>query len=823
MAIERQEPLPVNPNKPETIEEAEIDKIIELAQPESEDGFVMMEDGSAVLGGEDDMPMNIEFDGNLAEVLDEDELQKISNLLLDGIEKDKSSRKDWEKTYTDGLKYLGMKFDEDRSEPFEGASGVIHPLLGEAVTTFQAQAYKELLPAGGPVKTQVVGDYDSNIEMQAQRVKEFMNYQIVHEMEEYDQELDQLLFYLPLAGSAFKKIYYDEALGRAVSKFVAPEDLIVPYYTTDLETCNRITNVIKMSENEVKKLQALGFYRDIKIQTGDDDQQYGQVQEEIEKLTGLEGYGGDVAVLYEVHCNLDIPGFEDMSADGIMTGVKLPYIVTIDSNTNDILSIRRNYREQDPLRKKIEYFVHFKFLPGLGFYGFGLTHMIGGLSKASTSIMRQLIDAGTLANLPAGFKTRGIRIRDEDTPIQPGEFRDVDAPGGSLRESIQPLPFKEPSGTLLNLLEILVGSGKTFASIAEINTGQGNPQAPVGTTMALLERSTKVLSAIHKRLHNAQRKEFKILATVFQEYLPPEYPYMTANGNVQIKVQDFDQRVDIMPVSNPDIFSTAQRIAMAQEMMQLVQSNPQVHGPDGIYESYRRMYAAIGVDNVDQLLVPPQPTEPAPMEAGMENNGLMMGQPAQAFPQQNHDAHIAAHMALLNTPPVQSNAQVQATIHSHVMQHLQMKADGLALQQMPPEAKAQYDQINQQVQQAPPEQTQQLQQQGQDLLAQFSAPILAELVNEYTQQIGAPQDEDPLVTIRKQELALKGQELAQEEQQFRADQERKIDESRRQDAIDRERIQTQEEIARLKDDTSRDRMEIQKQLKIQDLLNKYKR
>ena len=823
MAIERQEPLPVNPNKPETIEEAEIDKIIELAQPESEDGFVMMEDGSAVLGGEDDMPMNIEFDGNLAEVLDEDELQKISNLLLDGIEKDKSSRKDWEKTYTDGLKYLGMKFDEDRSEPFEGASGVIHPLLGEAVTTFQAQAYKELLPAGGPVKTQVVGDYDSNIEMQAQRVKEFMNYQIVHEMEEYDQELDQLLFYLPLAGSAFKKIYYDEALGRAVSKFVAPEDLIVPYYTTDLETCNRITNVIKMSENEVKKLQALGFYRDIKIQTGDDDQQYGQVQEEIEKLTGLEGYDGDVAVLYEVHCNLDIPGFEDMSADGIMTGVKLPYIVTIDSNTNDILSIRRNYREQDPLRKKIEYFVHFKFLPGLGFYGFGLTHMIGGLSKASTSIMRQLIDAGTLANLPAGFKTRGIRIRDEDTPIQPGEFRDVDAPGGSLRESIQPLPFKEPSGTLLNLLEILVGSGKTFASIAEINTGQGNPQAPVGTTMALLERSTKVLSAIHKRLHNAQRKEFKILATVFQEYLPPEYPYMTANGNVQIKVQDFDQRVDIMPVSNPDIFSTAQRIAMAQEMMQLVQSNPQVHGPDGIYESYRRMYAAIGVDNVDQLLVPPQPTEPAPMEAGMENNGLMMGQPAQAFPQQNHDAHIAAHMALLNTPPVQSNAQVQATIHSHVMQHLQMKADGLALQQMPPEAKAQYDQINQQVQQAPPEQTQQLQQQGQDLLAQFSAPILAELVNEYTQQIGAPQDEDPLVTIRKQELALKGQELAQEEQQFRADQERKIDESRRQDAIDRERIQTQEEIARLKDDTSRDRMEIQKQLKIQDLLNKYKR
>jgi len=824
MAIERQDTLPnvVEPTKNKIVDEQE-EALVELLGDAQEDDFEIQEDGSAVLMDGELPPQDIGFDGNLADVLADEELNRISNLLVDGIEKDKASRKDWEKTYTDGLKYLGMKFDEDRSEPFEGASGVIHPLLGEAVTSFQAQAYKELLPAGGPVKTQVIGDYDSNIEMQAQRVREFMNYQIVHEMEEYDQELDQLLFYLPLAGSAFKKIYYDEALGRAVSKFVAPEDLIVPYYTTDLENCPRITHVIKMPENEVKKLQALGFYRNIEISYGDDAPQYGNVKEEIEELTGMkEGYDtGEVSVLYEIHCNLDIVGFEDMSADGVATGVKLPYIVTIDANSDEILSIRRNFREGDALRKKVEYFVHFKFLPGLGFYGFGLTHMIGGLSKASTSIMRQLIDAGTLANLPAGFKTRGIRIRDEDTPIQPGEFRDVDAPGGSLRESIQPLPFKEPSGTLLNLLEILVGSGKTFASIAEINTGQGNPSAPVGTTMALLERSTKVLSAIHKRLHNAQRKEFKLLAKVFQEYLPPEYPYMTAGGNMQIKTQDFDDRVDIMPISNPDIFSTAQRIAMAQEMMQLVQSNPQVHGPDGIYESYRRMYAAIGVDNVDQLLVPPQPTEPAPVEAGMENNMLLMGQPAQAFPQQNHDAHIAAHMSLFNTPPVQSNAQVQALIHAHIMQHIQMKADRVAVEQMPPEVKAQYDQINQQINMVPPEQRQQLQQQGQDLLAQFSAPVLAELVNEYTQKIGAPQDEDPLVTIRKQELALKGQELAQEQQQFVADQQRKEDDARRQDQIDRERIQAQEDIAAMRDDTARERLEQQKQLKIQDLLNKY--
>jgi hypothetical protein len=446
--------------------------------------------------------------------------------------------------------------------------------------------------------------------------------------------------------------------------------------------------------------------------------------------------------------------------------------------------------------------------------------MIGGLSKASTSILRQLIDAGTLANLPAGFKTRGIRIRDEDTPIQPGEFRDVDAPGGSLRESIQPLPFKEPSGTLLNLLGILVDSGQKFASIAEINTGQGNPNAPVGTTLALLERSTKVLSAIHKRLHNAQKKEFKLLAEIFKESLPPEYPYMTANGNLSIKVSDFDDRVDIIPVSNPDIFSTSQRIAMAQELMQLVQSNPSVHGPQGIHESYRRMYAAIGVDNIDQLLMPPPDAEPKPIEAGIENNGLLMGMPAQAFPQQNHDAHISIHMSLLNTPPVQMNAQVQALIHSHIMQHLQMKADGLAKQQMPQELLVQYEQLIQQSEQAPDAEAIPLLAQANDILAQFSAPILSELMIEYTNQISAPQDEDPLVAIRKQELALKGQELAQEQQQFVADQQRRVEESLRRDQVDRERIDTQEEIADIKDATARARLAQQKEMQ---MLNMFKK
>ena len=820
MAIEKEPSnVPTSENTLEGTEDMQV--AIEAIEEAGQEDFELQEDGSAVLSGMEEMPMDEGFDANLAEAIDPNELNTIAIELVAGIEKDKSSREDWEKTYTDGLKYLGMKFDQERSEPFEGASGVIHPLLGEAVTNFQAQAYKELLPSNGPVKTQVVGKYDQMVEEQAQRVADFMNYQIVHVMEEFDEELDQMLFYLPLAGSAFKKIYYDEALGRAVSKFVAPEDLIVPYFTTDLENCPRITNVVKMPENEVKKLQAMGFYRKVEVGTADNEE-YSQVQEEIDELSGLEpSYDmGEVSVLYEIHCNLDIDGFEDVDENGEMTGVKLPYIVTIDTNTNNILSIYRNYAEDDPFRKKIEYFVHFKFLPGLGFYGFGLTHMIGGLSKASTSILRQLIDAGTLANLPAGFKTRGIRIRDEDTPIQPGEFRDVDAPGGSLRESIQPLPFKEPSGTLLNLLGILVNAGQRFASIAEINVGQGNPNAPVGTTLALLERSTKVLSAIHKRLHNSQKKEFRILSNVFQEYLPQEYPYNVANANNTIKLTDFDDRVDIFPISNPDIFSQSQRIAMAQEMMQLVQSNPEVHGPSGIYESYKRMYAAIGVDNIEQILVPPPQTEPKPIEAGFENNQLLLGNPAKAFPEQNHDAHIATHMSLLNTPPVQMNAQVQALIHSHIMEHLQMKSDILAQEQMPPEVLQQYQQIQQQAQQVSPAEQGVLMQQANSIIAQFSAPIMSQLIQEYTAKITSPEDEDPLVAIRKQELALKGQELAIEQQQFVAQERRKEQDSARRATIDRERIQTSEDIAEMRDDTARARLDQQRMLKNLDLMNR---
>jgi hypothetical protein len=825
MAIERQVPDPA-----QTVESVQdltterptddIDEeIIDILEGMGEEGVQYQEDGSVILGEpEAEMP-SLGFGENLAEIVSENELDKIYIELTAAIENDKSAREDWEKTYTDGLKYLGMKFEEGRSEPFEGASSVIHPLLGESVTQFQAQAYKELLPAQGPVKTQVVGEYNAAVEEQAQRVKEFMNYQITHVMEEYDEELDQMLFYLPLAGSAFKKVYYDETMQRAVSKFVAPEDLIVPYYTTDLESCPRITHLIKMPENDVKKLQAIGFYKNVNVRAGDDPQNYSSLDTELEKLEGVSpSYDtGEVCNLYEVHCNLDLEGFEDMDENGEPTEVKLPYIVTIDSNSENILSIRRNFNEDDPMKQKIEYFVHFKFLPGLGFYGFGLTHMIGGLSKASTSIVRQLIDAGTLANLPAGFKTRGIRIRDEDSPIQPGEFRDVDAPAGNLRDSIQPLPFKEPSGTLLNLLGLLVQSGQRFASIAEINVGEGNTQAPVGTTLALLEKSTKVLSAIHKRLHSAQKKEFDLLATIFAKSLPPVYPYAVSGGNMQIKQADFDDRVDVFPVSNPDIFSTSQRIVMAQEMMQLVQSNPQIHGPNGTYEAYRRMYAALGVDNIDALLIPPPDTEPKPVESGFENSTLMAGGMAQAFMQQNHDAHIATHMNLLNMQPVQMNAQVQANVHAHIMQHLQMKADSIAQQQMPPEALQQYQQLQQQAQQMSPVEAAQVMQQANDLLAQFSSPIMSELMQQFSQEVATPPQEDPLVAIRKQELALKGQELQQDREQFEIKEQMRAEEKMRQDRIDRERIATQLDIAKMKDDSTQDRLEQQKELKLIDI------
>jgi hypothetical protein len=549
---------------------------------------------------------------NLADLLPEEILGRLGSEIYENYENYKTSRRDWEQSYTKGLDLLGFKY-ENRTQPFQNASGVTHPVLGEAVTQFQAQAYKELLPANGPVHTQTMGAPSRQKEDQSVRVKNFMNYQLMNVMKEYEPEFDQMLFYLPLSGSAFKKVYYDELLGRAVSKFVPADDLIVPYTATSIEDAEAVVHKLKMSENDLRKKQVSGFYRDIEINPG-----YNQETDVEKKERELEGVKktreDNIFTILEFHMDLDLEGFEDKDNVGDMTGIKLPYIITLDAGSREVLSIRRNYQPNDPLKKKIEYFVHFKFLPGLGFYGFGLIHMIGGLSRTATNALRQLIDAGTFSNMPAGFKQRGIRVRDEANSIQPGEFRDVDAPGGNIRDAFMPLPFKEPSQTLLQLMGIVVQAGQRFAAIADMQVGDGNQQAAVGTTIALLERGSRVMSAIHKRMYVAMKQEFELLANVFKTYLPNEYPYDVVGAQRTVKVTDFDDKIDIIPVADPNIFSQSQRISLAQTELQLAMSNPQMHN---MYEAYRDMYEAIGVKNIDAILPPPQ--QPMPMDPASEN------------------------------------------------------------------------------------------------------------------------------------------------------------------------------------------------------------
>ena len=782
--------------------------------PELE-SFEELEDGTIAFGNMPEPVDDTEFSANLADLMDDSDLNSLKNDLMGNIDADKDSRSDWEKTYKDGLEYLGMKYEE-RSQPFEGASGVMHPLLAESVTQFQAQAYNELLPSQGPVKTQVLGMTTPDSEAQASRVQEFMNYQLMQIMKEYDPETDQMLFYLPLSGSAFRKVYYDQNLGRAVSKFIPSEDLIVPYAATDLHSATRITHVINMSINDIKKLQQIGFYSDVDVDSGnmlaeDTD----GIQEEIDDLQGVSpSYNDDdTCKVYEIHTELDIPGYEDLNAEGEETGIKLPYIVTIANNK--VLSVRRNYREEDPLKQRINYFVHYKFLPGLGFYGFGLTHMIGGLSKASTSILRQLIDAGTLSNLPAGFKARGIRIRNDDQPLQPGEFRDMDAPGGSLRDAFVPLPFKEPSQTLLSLLGILVDSGRRFASIADTQVGDGNQNAPVGTTIALLERGTRVMSAIHKRLHASQRIEFEILAKVFSESLPPSYPYSTANGNQMIKAMDFDNRVDVLPVSDPNTFSMSQRVMMAQELLRTVQSNPEIHGPTGIYEAYRRMYSSMGVQNIEQLL--PPPPQPQPMDPANENASLIAGMPAQAFAGQDHDAHINSHMSLYGTITAQSNPVVLSMIQAHIYQHISFRAAEIVDEQNA--QNPEFQSMVQQIQQLPPEIGMGYQQKLQENVAKDIAAVVSGL----TEQINAmfmppPPQPDPLVELRGKELDIKADDVQRKREEFAQKQQFDAMRAMENNDLAEQRLGIQKDIAIMKDDIAKERIDQAAQFKAMDIM-----
>ena len=760
------------PSEAEIIQEQEnqIEKI------ESEGGPVeitMDEDGGAEIsfdpkiaspeGGED-------HNANLAEFLDDDVLDPLGNDLYNQYVEYKESRGDWEDSYREGLDLLGFKYVK-RTEPFRGASGVTHPVLAEAVTQFQAQAYKELLPAEGPVRVQILGDITAEKQDQANRVKDFMNYQIMDQMKEYEPEFDQMLFYLPLSGSAFKKVYYDDLLGRAVSKFIPSEDIVVPYSANSLDDAEAIIHLVKISKNDLRKQQVGGFYKDVEL-TAQPALKESPIKEKELDLQGLTANSSeDIYTLLEMHVNIDLEGYEDVDpTTGEPTGIKLPYVVTLDEDSNKILSIRRNYAQDDPLKRRINYFVHFKFLPGLGFYGFGLIHMIGGLSRTATAALRQLLDAGTLANLPAGFKQRGIRIRDDAQPIQPGEFRDVDAPGGNIRDSFMQLPFKGPDQTLLALMGICVQSAQRFASIADSQVGDMNQQAAVGTTVALLERGSRVMSAIHKRLYVGLKNEFKLLSEVFKTYLPQEYPYDVPGAQKNVKVADFDDRIDVLPVADPNIFSQTQRISMAQSQLQLAQSNPQIHN---LYQAYRSMYEALGVKNINNIL--PPPAQPMPMDPALEHILAISLKPFQAFPGQDHKAHIDAHLNFMSLAMVQNNPGAMASLQKNILEHISIMAQEqvqiefvrelqevqqiqMMMQQMGAMNPAMMGGMQQNPQMM---QAQQRLQQIVNAIESRKAILIAEMTKDYAeeeQKITGEYGADPLLKLKSRELDLRAKE-----------------------------------------------------------------
>jgi len=762
------------------------------------------EDGGATI--DFDPSANLKIPGteshfdNLADLLPDDITDPIGSELRFQYQDNKSSRKEWEQTYTQGLDLLGFKY-ENRTEPFQGASGATHPVLAEAVTQFQATAYKELMPADGPVRTQVMGAPNPGKTQQAERVKNFMNYQIMDQMKEYEPEFDSMLFHLPLAGSTFKKIYYDDLLQRAVSKFVPADDVIVPYTASSLADAESITHVIKLPENEVRKQQVSGFYSDIELAKPGVVMQ-DELKEKERELEGTKrtGRNPNIYTLLECHVDLDLEGFEDIGPDGEPTGIKLPYIVTIDESSTKVLSIRRNFAPNDPKKQRIQYFVHFKFLPGLGFYGFGLIHMIGGLSRTATVALRQLLDAGTLSNLPAGFKQRGVRVKDEASPIQPGEFKDVDAPGGSLKDAFYPLPYKEPSATLLQLMGIVVQAGQRFAAISELQVGEGGQNAAVGTTMALLERGSKVMSAIHKRLYFSMKQEFRLLAKIISTYLPPEYPYDVVGGARTIKQTDFDDRIDILPVADPNIFSMTQRITLAQTELQLAMSQPKMHN---LYQSYRKMYEALGVKNIDQVLPPPAPN--APKDPSLENIDALAGKPFQAFPGQDHQAHITAHLNFMATNLVRNNPPIMGSLQKNILEHISL----MAMEQIQVEFSQEMMQLQQLQQQAPmnPQAGQQLQQIQQKIEAR-KAVLIAEMTEEFMKeekQVTSQFDHDPLLKLKSREIDLRAmdQQRKKEYDEARVD----IDQAKLVQAKDiaEDKLEQNEELAELRADTTMDK------------------
>ena len=784
---------------------------------ENEDGSVEIdfEPGAVAPSTSDNHYMN------LADLLPDSILDPIGSELFANYTDYRASRREWERSYTQGLELLGFQF-EMRTRPFQGASGATHPVLAEAITQFQAQAYKELLPADGPVRCQILGRPTREKQDQSVRVKNFMNYQLMDVMKEFEPEFDQMLFYLPLAGSTFKKVYYDDLLGRAVSKFVTADDLVVPYSATSLEDAEAICHVIKMSGNDLRKQQVAGFYRDIELGTP-----YAEETELKKKERELEGTRANgqqknnpIFTLIECHVNLDLEGFEDRGEDGVPTEIKIPYIVTIDNGTRKILSIRRNFRVDDPKKEKIQYFVHFKFLPGLGFYGFGLIHMIGGLTRAATSALRQLIDAGTLSNLPSGFKQRGIRVRDDAQSLQPGEWRDVDAPGGSLRDAFMNLPYKEPSQTLLQLMGICVDAGQRFASIADMQVGDGNQQAAVGTTVALLERGSRVMSAIHKRLYASMKQEFVLLSDVFSTYLPPVYPYDVVGAERQIKQTDFDDRIDILPVADPNIFSATQRVAIAQTELQLAQTNPQMHN---LYEAYRDMYEALGVKNID-LILKPQP-RPQPMDPSVEAIMSLSGKPFQAFKGQDHKAHITAHLNFMTTSMARGNPLVTGSMQKNIFEHISL----MALEQVEMEFQDQIRQLQMMQQNPAAMQNPEMQQQAMNLNMQIEARkaiLIAEMFEDFAKEekmLLGDFANDPIAKLKSRELDIRAKDdfvkAQQAQEKINLDKMKAMMNQMNKD----EKLEQNEELAELRAATSLTKQEMANRSKIHDFGRNFKK
>ena len=781
MAIERDNPATPIAGTDEMPEQEELS--ISIDNPDSV--AIATDDGGMIIDFEPDKQniMAEDFDSNLADYMDESTLNELGGDLISQYQADKDSRSEWEESYVKGLDQLGLKIEE-RTTPWAGACGVFHPMLSEAVIRFQSQSIAEMFPAQGPVRTKIVGKLTDEKTKQAGRVQDYLNYLLTHEMSEYRTETEKMLFSLPLAGSAFRKVYYDPNLERPASIFVPAEDVVVNYGASDLETCQRATHVMHKSSNEVRKMQVAGFYRDIDIPEPADNQS--DIRKKYDEMTGeSRTYNyDDRHTILEMQVDLDLEGYEDM-VDGKQTGIALPYVVSIDYPSGQVLSIRRNYFQDDPKKLRRMHFVHYQYLPGLGFYGFGLIHMVGGLAKSATSILRQLVDAGTLSNLPGGLKARGLRIKGDDTPIMPGEFRDVDVPGGAIRDNITFLPYKEPSGTLYQLLQNIVEEGRRFASMNDMKVSDMNNQAPVGTTLALLERNMKVMSAVQARLHASMRKEFEILVGIVRDFTQPAYPYEMDDDEF-IKVEDFDNRVDVLPVSDPNASTMAQRIMQYQAAMQLATTAPQIYN---MPELHRQMLETLGIRNVEDIIPDTDDIKPVDPVTAVQN--LINGQPVKAFPFQDHDAHIETIVAAQQNPEVAAsieqspNAQsIVANASAYVNQHLTMKFRKQVEREMgielPPEG-----------QPIPPD----VEKRISELVAEAAQRVAITSQAKEQQERIAQQQQDPLLQMKDREIAIKEADVQRKIAESSARLQLDAEKAMNRDEIERERIQSQEQIA----------------------------